>query len=531
MADVEAGQTALVASAAVEDGSSSVINETTRPLSARTEGSAPVIWDKTKRSVRMSANVIVEPVAEVVSQDATLSDNEIREFARRSLANAREPPPPPDQGNATALSRFENVVGVAVAMPDDPSQEADAPAEVYYVDASTGKAMVTKSTTHKGRPASVTMEVAPDGHVVQVVGGTARLPGETPRQYFRKMSSFAIWQLHESPGTPNISWNGDQKYAYFSYLVIFVTGILLFVELGVNGGVEPFAINPTFGPTRDVLVRMGAKRTDLIVEKGQFYRLISSWWLHAGILHWVVNMLALLNLGLSLEKEFGTPKIAIIFCFCGFMGALCSAVFLPNVVGVGASGAIFGLFGSCFADLIQNWGLYKSRGNARTTLCQLVFGAVLNFLLGLIPMLDQFAHLGGFCTGVSLGFILLLQKRYTRFGEEKIVKRRQRFFQMCGMVTAPAGMITFLAILYTGISPEGWCSWCHFINCIPISGLWNCDDTGCSDDPIVRGIPFPNSTMEVYCPSSTNGKIVYAQLETSPTAEDVIAYCQSLCFN
>ena len=160
-------------------------------------------------------------------------------------------------------------------------------------------------------------------------------------------------------------------------------------------------MNPTFGPTREVLVRLGAKRADLIVEQGQFYRLISSWWLHGGILHWVVNMLALINLGFSLEKEFGTPKIMIIFCSCGFMGALCSAVFLPNVVGVGASGAIFGLFGSCFADLIQNWGLYKSRGNARTTLCQLVFGAVLNFLLGLIPMLDQFAHLAGFCTGVS----------------------------------------------------------------------------------------------------------------------------------
>jgi membrane associated rhomboid family serine protease len=147
-------------------------------------------------------------------------------------------------------------------------------------------------------------------------------------------------------------------------------------------------------------LRLGAKRTDLILA-GDFYRLIAPWWLHGGILHWVLNMLALINLGFSLEREFGTPKIAIIFCTCGFMGALCSAVFLPNVVGVGASGAIFGLFGACFADLIQNWGLYKSRGNAKTVLCQLVFGAILNFLLGFLPVLDQFAHLGGFFTGVE----------------------------------------------------------------------------------------------------------------------------------
>jgi hypothetical protein len=167
----------------------------------------------------------------------------------------------------------------------------------------------------------------------------------------------------------------------------------------------------------------------------------------------------------------------------------------------------------------------------------------------LIPMLDQFAHLGGFFTGVSrksmlmqispqltdihfftVGFILLLQKRYTRFGEEKLFKRRQRALQICGLITAPAGMITFLIVLYAGISSEGWCSWCHYINCVPISGLWTCDDTGCSDDPNVKGIPFPNSTMEIYCPSITNGKIVYTQLQTAPTPQDVIAFCQALCF-
>jgi len=108
-----------------------------------------------------------------------------------------------------------------------------------------------------------------------------------------------------------------------------------------------------FGPSIAVLLDMGAKRTDLIVA-GQYQRLIAPIFLHGGVLHWVFNMVGLVNIGFSLEKEFGSPKIATIFLVSGFMGVLCSAVFNPAQVGVGASGAIFGLFGSAWGDLIQN---------------------------------------------------------------------------------------------------------------------------------------------------------------------------------
>lgn len=431
---------------------------------------------------------------------------------------------------ASIASRPWQAAAVAVAVPDDPSVEADRPEETFFIDQATGRPMVTRLIQHNGRPASVTVELNNDGHVKAIVGGTARLPNESSRHYFRQMSSFALWQLKDTPGHKGITWGGDQKYAFWCYAIILVDLILLLVEIGKNGwALQPFSENPMLGPKVQVLIDMGAKRTDLILA-GEFHRLIAPWWLHGGIIHYLINMLALWGIGFSLEKEFGTPKIALIFVTCGFMGNLVSAVFLPNVVGVGASGAIFGLFGAAWSDLIQNWGLYKSRGNAKTVCCQLTFGTILNVLLGLAPILDQFAHMGGMLCGISMGFFLFLQKRFTRFGEEKPFKKRHRFLQLWGLITVPASLITFLVILYQGVDPNGWCTWCKYINCVPIQGLWNCDDSGCSTDPSVSYSVFPNSTMFVTCPVSVNNRVISVTVTSTPSTDDVIAVCQANCF-
>jgi len=151
---------------------------------------------------------------------------------------ARRPLSIPNRASArvSVESPFATVSAIAVASPDDPSAEAATPTEIYFIDSNTGKTMVNKSTVHNGRAAEVLMEVSPEGQVMSVVGGTARLPGETDRQYFRQMSSFARWQLHDAPGTTGISWQGDQKYPYFCFFVIIITAAVLCAEIGVNGG-------------------------------------------------------------------------------------------------------------------------------------------------------------------------------------------------------------------------------------------------------------------------------------------------------
>lgn len=210
-----------------------------------------------------------------------------------------------------------------------------------------------------------------------------------PKRSQRGESSFAIWQIDRARRAmrDGIHWDGDQKKPYFCYLVIALTFIILFAEIAKNGfQIENFSDNATLGPSKETLLAMGAKRADLILQ-GDFHRLLGAWWLHGGLLHWLINMVALRNLGFSMEREFGTPKIAIIYCWSGISGVLSSSVFLPNVVGVGASGAIFGLFGAAWADVIQNYGLYKTRKEAKKMIKNLAVGTIINILLGLIPIM------------------------------------------------------------------------------------------------------------------------------------------------
>merc|ERR1719321_2665093 len=108
----------------------------------------------------------------------------------------------------------------------------------------------------------------------------------------------------------------------------------------------PFAENPTFGPSSYVLLELGAKRRDLIVESGDWWRLFSSMFLHAGCLHFGFNMIGMYNVGVPLEREFGWVCVAPLYLFSGLFASLFSTIFVPETIGVGASGAIFGLFGA-----------------------------------------------------------------------------------------------------------------------------------------------------------------------------------------
>jgi membrane associated rhomboid family serine protease len=116
------------------------------------------------------------------------------------------------------------------------------------------------------------------------------------------------------------------------------------VEIGVNGWkIESLQVNPLGGPGVDVLLQLGAKRTDLIVVEGEWYRLFTPIFLHSGVIHLLFNMVGLWNVGVATEREFGWIKTGIIFFVSGFFGVVMSAIFVPLAVGVGASGAIFGL--------------------------------------------------------------------------------------------------------------------------------------------------------------------------------------------
>lgn len=142
------------------------------------------------------------------------------------------------------------------------------------------------------------------------------------------------------------------------------------------------------------LVILGANNRHLVLN-GQFYRLITSAFLHGSIIHLVVNMYSLWVIGSQVETYLGKVKFLIIYLLSALMGGLFSIVFLENSLSVGASGAIFGLMGSLLY-FGYHYRLYLS--NALTN--QIIPIIIINLVLGFsMSGIDNAAHIGGLIGG------------------------------------------------------------------------------------------------------------------------------------
>ena len=137
----------------------------------------------------------------------------------------------------------------------------------------------------------------------------------------------------------------------------------------------------------------------LNVKNGEIYRLITAAFVHANVLHIFFNMYALYALGPQIEKFYGRKRYLLIYLGSALLGSLLSVV-LTNNVSVGASGAIFGLFGA-----MLYFG-YKYRatldGFLRSGIIPVI---VINLLLGfMIPGIDVYGHIGGLLGGLILSY-------------------------------------------------------------------------------------------------------------------------------
>src|SRR5215208_1788806 len=176
-----------------------------------------------------------------------------------------------------------------------------------------------------------------------------------------------------------------------------VTSLLL-AAIVLTFSVETLASGSLLGTADTVLVRMGANDPQLFWA-GQYWRLLTSVFLHIGLVHLLFNGWALLQLGGLFEVALGSPRMLVTFLVTGILASFASVLWLgrtgqPGAISAGASGAIFGLLGALIAylgrrrDRLQPW--------ARSLLSQLVFWAVVNLILGVtLPGIDNSAHLAG----------------------------------------------------------------------------------------------------------------------------------------
>jgi rhomboid protease GluP len=145
------------------------------------------------------------------------------------------------------------------------------------------------------------------------------------------------------------------------------------------------------------------------VARGEYWRLLTVVLVHAGLVHLAFNMYALYLVGPLVERIYGRAQYLLMYVLAGIAGSVLSYVFLPDNA-VGASGAIFGLFGVIFiAYRVHNPILGRGADAlARQIGFLIVFNLVLDLgLIGGGVGIDIFAHIGGLIAGVWLGLILL----------------------------------------------------------------------------------------------------------------------------
>ncbi|MBA4192405.1 MAG: hypothetical protein C0467_30930 [Planctomycetaceae bacterium] len=180
--------------------------------------------------------------------------------------------------------------------------------------------------------------------------------------------------------------------------ILIAINVLVFVAMAVAG------VNP-FNPSIDTLIAWGANFSP-VTFSGEWWRLLTSAFLHIGIGHLAFNMFCLIGVGLLTERMVGGPGFLLLYLICAIAGSLASAAWSPGVVAVGASGAVFGVFGAFFAacsrasDTIPKLALDASRVNmGKLLVINLVFGLV-------VPNIDVAAHVGGLVCGFGCGFLL-----------------------------------------------------------------------------------------------------------------------------
>ncbi len=160
-------------------------------------------------------------------------------------------------------------------------------------------------------------------------------------------------------------------------------------------------------PTGRELVRWGSNVSGLTLH-GQPWRLLSCLFVHAGLSHLLLNMFSLWLLGLLVEDRVGPLRLLLVYLACGVVGSLASLWWhTDGINSVGASGAVFGLYGLLLVLLVSK-KLVLDKSDRRAMLGLVLYLVFSNLLSGLTGNIDNAAHLGGLATGLFVAGPLAL---------------------------------------------------------------------------------------------------------------------------
>lgn len=203
--------------------------------------------------------------------------------------------------------------------------------------------------------------------------------------------------MSDAPVTPSYAEQQQRWSSLTVTHVLVAINVAVFVLMIVSGA-SPLE------PSLSQLIRWGADWGPLTLGS-QPWRVLTSNYVHGGMIHIGFNMWCLWSLGQLAERLFDRWSYLLVYTLSGIAGSVVSLWWHPMAVGVGASGAIFGLAGAVLAVLYFGH-LSISREAVKPILNSLLAFVGYNLLFGLRPGTDNSAHLGGLAGGLFLGFVI-----------------------------------------------------------------------------------------------------------------------------
>ncbi len=184
---------------------------------------------------------------------------------------------------------------------------------------------------------------------------------------------------------------------YVTPALIAVNTMMFLVAVALGGGV--LVANP------EIMIGLGTDYTPLTLG-GQWWRLLTSVFLHFGLLHLAFNMWALYVNGRLAERIFGSVRFLVIYLVAGLAGSLASLLWHPVVNGAGASGAIFGVLGALLAFFVKKEGGVPASVTKAQLRIAVIFVAYSLLNGARYRGIDNAAHMGGLVGGFLLGYVL-----------------------------------------------------------------------------------------------------------------------------
>lgn len=336
-----------------------------------------------------------------------------------------------------------------------------------------------------------------------------RRPNTRRSQSWRRserMVDHVTESLHEIDDLRTFGMTSEARPIVVVLLVVACVVVFIFEMRESGWSLAPTDENLFFGPSIDALEKMGGKIGDKILDEHQHWRLLTANFLHAGIVHLVLNMLSVVAYGLGIERAYGHWPLFVVVIISGVFSFTVSTIFSPHMLAVGLSGSIAGLLGSVWAHLFSNW---HQLPNPCFVLTVLFCETCVSLVVGICPFVDNFCHLSGFYFGLLAGLAVYTRPDFDEMGCEQPVSTKKQIVKLLAAVTA---VLSFLIAMYWCFvyadvedNPFQHCAWCRHMTCVefPVGSddpWWHC---GACYMEAYSFKALPDGKLKVTCPASS----------------------------